>query len=112
MGARPPSSVPLPGSGPPSRTASPAVGPPASGLQNEVTPEEPSVMAAAAGPTSHPGSAGGVPPLPGSTPPSRPTTSMSNASSIDDLIGAPQARKGGTIKGKKKGGRYVDVMAR
>lgn len=48
---------------------------------------------------------------PPSAPPSRPATSMSNASSIDDLIGAPQARKGGTIrKGKKKG--YVDVMAK
>ncbi|KAL9090929.1 MAG: hypothetical protein Q9165_005137 [Trypethelium subeluteriae] len=117
MAARPPSSVPLPGSVPPSRTASPAIGPLASGLQREVTPEEPSSVAAAAaaGPTSHPGPSGGVapPPLPGSTPPpSWPTTSMSNASSIEDLIGAPQARKGGTIKGKKKGGRYVDVMAR
>jgi len=36
---------------------------------------------------------------------------MSGASSIDDLIGVPQARKGGTIrKAKKKG--YVDVMAK
>ncbi|KAL6705408.1 vesicle coat component [Coniothyrium glycines] len=45
-----------------------------------------------------------------SGPPSRPSTSMSNASSIDDLLGAPQARKGAGAK-KKKGGRYVDVMA-
>lgn len=45
-----------------------------------------------------------------SGPPSRPGTSMSNASSIDDLLGAPQARKGPGAK-KKKGGRYVDVMA-
>jgi len=45
-----------------------------------------------------------------SGPPSRPGTSMSNASSIDDLLGAPQARKGPGPK-KKKGGRYVDVMA-
>ena len=44
-----------------------------------------------------------------SGPPSRPGTSMSNASSIDDLLGAPQARKGAPKK--KKGGRYVDVMA-
>jgi hypothetical protein len=36
---------------------------------------------------------------------------MSTASSIDDLLGAPQARKG-AAKGKKKGGRYVDVMAK
>ncbi|KAL5434300.1 hypothetical protein PMIN07_001342 [Paraphaeosphaeria minitans] len=44
-------------------------------------------------------------------PPSRPGTGMSTASSIDDLLGAPQARKG-AAKGKKKGGRYVDVMAK
>jgi hypothetical protein len=36
---------------------------------------------------------------------------MSNASSIDDLLGAPQARKGPANK-KKKAGRYVDVMAK
>jgi hypothetical protein len=44
-----------------------------------------------------------------SGPPSRPGTGMSNASSIDDLLGAPQARKAGGAK-KKKGGRYVDVF--
>ncbi|KAE8844009.1 hypothetical protein PTNB73_08414 [Pyrenophora teres f. teres] len=44
-----------------------------------------------------------------SGPPSRPGTGMSNASSIDDLLGAPQARKGPSAK-KKKGGRYVDVL--
>ena len=48
---------------------------------------------------------------PPSAPPSRPATGMSNASSIDDLIGAPQARKGGTIKKGKKGRGYIDVMA-
>jgi hypothetical protein len=47
----------------------------------------------------------------GTGPPSRPSTGMSNASSIDDLLGAPTAKKG-TVKGKKKGGaRYVDIMA-
>ncbi|KAJ9131097.1 Protein transport protein sec16 [Pleurostoma richardsiae] len=46
-----------------------------------------------------------------SGPPSRPTTSMSNASSIDDLLGAPGPRKAGGKKAKK-GGRYVDVMAK
>lgn len=45
-------------------------------------------------------------------PPTRPATSMSNASSIDDLLGpAGAARKGGTIKKAKKGRGYVDVMA-
>jgi COPII coat assembly protein SEC16 len=37
---------------------------------------------------------------------------MSNASSIDDLLGAAVPRKGASAKGKKKGGRYVDVMAK
>jgi hypothetical protein len=45
----------------------------------------------------------------GSGPPSRPGTGMSHASSIEDLIGAPSAKRG-TVK-KKRGGRYVDVMA-
>ena len=75
----------------PSRTASPAV----------ATTHEPAT--GATGPQFQSG--------PPSAPPSRPSTSMSGASNIDDLIGAPQARKGGTIrKGKKKG--YVDVMAK
>ncbi|CAI6328867.1 unnamed protein product [Periconia digitata] len=52
------------------------------------------------------------PSFPGASgPPSRPGTGMSTASSIDDLLGAPQARKGPSAK-KKKGGRYVDVMAK
>jgi len=43
-------------------------------------------------------------------PPSRPATSMSNASSIDDLLGAAAPRKGAGRKGRKGGSRYVDVM--
>ncbi|KAL0943868.1 COPII coat assembly protein SEC16 [Colletotrichum truncatum] len=46
-----------------------------------------------------------------SGPPSRPATSMSNASSIDDLLSAAGPRKPGAKKAKK-GGRYVDVMAK
>jgi len=34
---------------------------------------------------------------------------MSNASSIDDLLGPPTARKGGAKK-PKKGRGYIDVM--
>lgn len=45
-------------------------------------------------------------------PPSRPPTATSGASSIDDLIGEPQARKGGTVRRGKKGRGYVDVMAK
>ncbi|KAH7318336.1 Sec23-binding domain of Sec16-domain-containing protein [Stachybotrys elegans] len=46
-----------------------------------------------------------------SLPPSRPTTSMSNASSIDDLLSAAGSRKPGQKKARKSG-RYVDVMAK
>ncbi|PHH83417.1 hypothetical protein CDD82_1351 [Ophiocordyceps australis] len=46
-----------------------------------------------------------------SEPPSRPGTSMSNASSIDDLLGAAGPRKSGPKK-PRKSGRYVDVMAK
>ncbi|KAI5867280.1 Sec23-binding domain of Sec16-domain-containing protein [Durotheca rogersii] len=47
---------------------------------------------------------------PPSAPPSRPATSLSNASSIDDLLGAAGPRKGG--KKARKSGRYIDVMAK
>ena len=70
--------------------------------------EPPSVMPGAIGGYLSAGNSTACPP---SAPPSRPATGMSNASSIDDLIGAPQARKGGTVKKAKKG-RYVDVMAK
>ncbi|KAI9763162.1 MAG: vesicle coat component [Geoglossum simile] len=51
------------------------------------------------------GSAGG--------PPSRPSTALSDASSIDDLLGPPgTARKGGTVKKSKTKRGYVDVMAK
>ncbi|KAK8003375.1 hypothetical protein PG989_003094 [Apiospora arundinis] len=43
-------------------------------------------------------------------PPSRPATALSNASSIDDLLGAAGPRKPGAKKARK--GRYVDVMAK
>ncbi|KAH8845910.1 hypothetical protein MCOR07_001525 [Pyricularia oryzae] len=47
----------------------------------------------------------------GLAPPSRPGTSMSNASSIDDLLSAAGPRKPGAKKARKSG-RYVDVMAK
>jgi hypothetical protein len=37
---------------------------------------------------------------------------MSNASSIDDLLSAAGPRAKGTAKKARKGGRYVDVMAK
>ena len=52
------------------------------------------------------------PATPGSGPPSRPTTSQSGAGGLDDLLGAPQQRKGGTVRAKAKRKGYVDVMAK
>lgn len=51
-----------------------------------------------------------APPGISSAPPTRPSTSLSNASSIDDLLGAAGPRKAG--KKPRKSGRYVDVMAK
>ncbi|RKF64196.1 COPII coat assembly protein sec16 [Erysiphe neolycopersici] len=44
-------------------------------------------------------------------PPSRPGTSMSNASSIDDLLGPPSVTRRSGAKARKKGRGYVDVMS-
>ncbi|GLI80799.1 vesicle coat component [Penicillium ochrochloron] len=121
------------GSAPPSRAASsgsmpPPVGPPMSGAgsrpQSSASDMPPPPL------SSSPALSGlGVPPSlgamprsvstgaavatpPGSSggPPPRPASSLTHANSIDDLLGAPTARKGNTVRGKKKG-RYVDVMA-
>ncbi|KAF2462284.1 Sec23-binding domain of Sec16-domain-containing protein [Lineolata rhizophorae] len=100
-GGRPPTSAPR--SGPPSRAGTPA----RFGGGPESDSEGP-VGGAAAPPQP---SSGTTPPGAVAGPPSRPPTSMSNASSIDDLLGAPGQRKGAGKKGKR-GGRYVDVMAK
>lgn len=85
-----------PSSGPPSRSDTPASYPPSESGAPPLT-----------APTLN-GSSLGLP----SAGTARPSSSLSNASSIDDLLaGPPSARKGGTVKGKKKG-RYVDVMAK
>jgi COPII coat assembly protein SEC16 len=96
-----------PPSGPPSRVATPADGPGPSFRAGS------SPQIGATGPPS----AASTPPLaassmPGLAPPPRPATALSNASSIDDLIGPATGRK--PAKGGKKGakGRYVDVMAK
>ena len=82
----------------PSRSPSPA--------PNSNTAEEPAAVHSLFSDSS------GPPSGPPSAPPSRPATGMSGANSIDDLIGAPQARKGGTVRKGKKGRGYVDVMAK
>ncbi|KAJ5333410.1 uncharacterized protein N7506_007193 [Penicillium brevicompactum] len=120
------------GSAPPSRTASsgsvPPMGvPPVPSLPPmSASGSRPPSSSSAAPLSSSPGISGlAAPPLPRSVstggsmptppgsssgPPPRPSSSLTHASSIDDLIGAPTARKGNTVRGKKKG-RYVDVMA-
>lgn len=101
VSAAPPTSSPSfgpPGSGPPSRVATPTSG----GAPPLAAPLPPGVAGALGGFAS-------------SGPPSRPGTAMSNASSIDDLLGAGPpmggAKRGAKGKGAKKG-RYVDVMAK
>ncbi|MCJ1286547.1 vesicle coat component [Xylographa opegraphella] len=118
-----------PGSVPPSQGPSRNASPSLRGAASPTTPAAPGSDAVASPPigsrspapgesAAEPNKSGGLMPAsatgvgPPSAPPSRPATGTSNASSIDDLIGAPAARKGGTVKGKKKGRGYVDVMAK
>lgn len=113
--SRPPSGTPPPpgssASVPPPRTGSTPVpsdggaSPPIPGPASSVPPP---MLRSVSTASSGGGGAGGPP----TAPPSRPATSMSNASSIDDLLAAAVPRKGAAARGKKKGGRYVDVMAK
>lgn len=97
--SNPPSSDPT--SQVPSRNPSPPVNAPTS-TEERLIEASAAPLLSATGPSSGPPSA----------PPSRPATSMSGASSIDDLIGVPQPRKGGTVRKGKKGRGYVDVMSK
>ncbi|KUL92026.1 hypothetical protein ZTR_01327 [Talaromyces verruculosus] len=104
-----PDSRPSTGAGASPLGTSPALVPGPGPTPNGLPPRSVSTTAATA--AGAPGSAAGSPAM--QPPPPRPsTTSLSNASSIDDLLGAPTARKGGTVKSKKKGRGYVDVMAK
>ncbi|KAJ5889687.1 hypothetical protein N7504_010497 [Penicillium tannophilum] len=108
-------------SAPPSRTSSGSMPPPPAPMSAASGSRPQSSSSDAANLSSSPAFPGLAvpPPMPrsvstsgaiSSTPP-RPTSSLSHAQSIDDLLGAPSARKGAnTVRGKKKG-RYVDVMA-
>jgi hypothetical protein len=112
-----PTSTPMPmGRGPQGMRAVSDFGAAPSPLaQNDgSTPPLPSLAPPGGGPGSAPamsrsvsnGSAPG-----GTAPPSRPGTSMSNASSIDDLLGPATGGARKSAGGKKKRGRgYVDVM--
>ena len=120
---RPAATPPPPKGGPPAAARSgsgstPPIGPPSAGMRPPTSmPPRSSSMPPPMGIPSR-ASTPGVPsdiegaakPPTLARPPPRPSTSMSNASSIDDLLGAAQPRKGAAAK-KKKGGRYVDVMA-
>ncbi|KAK2777584.1 vesicle coat component [Emmonsiellopsis sp. PD_33] len=124
------------GTAPSSRSASSGAGPPPAG-NIPTSGSAPILMPPSNPPSGPPSQAGGLSPLnmspslsslavppsasphlmprsvsAGMAPPSRPGTALSNASSIDDLLGAPQPRKGNTVKAKKKGRGYIDVMAK
>ena len=102
-------------SGPPGRTPTSyptqtgSEGPPSTGVSSG-----PPSRTGTPGTASDSGLPATAPTSNGEGPSSRPPTSMSNASDLDDLLGGPPApgrRAGGTLRSKKKGGRYVDVMA-
>ncbi|CAK7216275.1 vesicle coat component [Sporothrix bragantina] len=111
---------PPPRSNPHSASSTPA--PPPTGMG---APPPPPSMGGAAAAMTPPVPSGSAPPMmppsmartasaasAGSGPPSRPATSMGEATSIDDLLGSvPGPRKAGAKKGRKSG-RYVDVMAK
>lgn len=131
--ATPAASTPPPPRGPPSRVASaaasgtPSMGPPSraasgAGSRPPTSSGPPLGSGPPSGPPSRagtPASMSGAPPgaalngAAGLMPPPRPSSSLSHASSLDDLLGGPPSAgvKKSTVKGKKKGGRYVDVMA-
>ncbi|KIX98027.1 uncharacterized protein Z520_06106 [Fonsecaea multimorphosa CBS 102226] len=102
-------SMPGLGMGPPSAPSSRA-GTPAEAAGSSARPSSQIGVSGPPSATSTPPI--GHPTTPGLAPPPRPATAMSNASSIDDLIGPATGRK--PAKAGKKGpksGRYVDVMA-
>ncbi|ODH52657.1 hypothetical protein GX48_01142 [Paracoccidioides brasiliensis] len=106
---------PPPGTGIPTPASAPSLAPPPNPSKGSLSPSgDSSPQNLSPGSPSLPPSASPyLTPLSVSAgPPTRPGTALSNASSIDDLIGAPQARKGSTVRGKKKGRGYVDVMAK
>ncbi|OTB06111.1 hypothetical protein M426DRAFT_319187 [Hypoxylon sp. CI-4A] len=103
--APPPGGLSVPPTGPPRLSPSPALRQAVSYDNLGVPGGAPLMMRSVSNQSA--ASAPGGPP---NAPPSRPTTSLSNASSIDDLLGAAGPRKGG--KKARKSGRYVDVMAK
>ncbi|XXH00593.1 hypothetical protein Hte_006941 [Hypoxylon texense] len=102
----PPGGLSAPPAGPPRLTPSPALLNKAVSHESLHVPSGAPIMMRSVSNQSTSSAPGGPP----SAPLSRPATSLSNASSIDDLLGAAGPRKGG--KKARKSGRYVDVMAK
>lgn len=114
-----PASVAVDSEGPDSRPGSSHMGPPSMFAATLPRGTKESLGLGATPLPTPPGSSSGPPGTglnasgAGSGPPSRPTSALSNASGLDDLLGAPAGARrasGRTAKGKK--GRYVDVMAK
>ncbi|MCJ1353529.1 MAG: hypothetical protein MMC33_003515 [Icmadophila ericetorum] len=109
-GKRPTLQLSNPSSNTPSRTASPQIG---NGITSAVPTPPPQSLSPAStlqGPPAALRSVSGPPSGPPSAPPSRPGTAVGG---LDDLLGGDLApRKGGTVKGKKKGRGYVDVLGK
>lgn len=103
-------SAPRPPSGPPQRAASGSSDMDGTSLEISGSAPLPATSEGLGAPPAMIRSASNGSVGPPTGPPSRPGTSMSNASSIDDLLGPPSAggRKAGAKKAKKN--RYVDVM--
>lgn len=119
-----PASVAVDSEGPDSRPGSSHM-PPTSGFAATLPPGTTERLGLGGTPTplpTPPGSSSGPPGSAGSGlgvpsantgPPSRPASALSNASGLDDLLGAPGgARKVSGRGAKAKKGRYVDVMAK
>lgn len=112
-----PHSVAVDSEGPDSRPGSSHMGPSGSGFAATLPPGTKESLGLSSGtPTSlptPPGSSGGPPGGSTSGPPSRPASALSNASGLDDLLGAPTGGRKVSGRGPKaKKGRYVDVMAK
>ena len=122
--------------GPP-RSVSTPYNLPTGGISRSGTPLSQAVDTGSEGGDSRPGTGAGVPPPngfaarlppgtqqslglgttpPGQTPPPpRPSSALSNASGLDDLLGGPPTggrKVSGRASAKGKKGRYVDVMAK
>ncbi|KAK0626500.1 Sec23-binding domain of Sec16-domain-containing protein [Immersiella caudata] len=102
---------PVPTSNPdPGRASAPPMGPPRSTMTPPPGGLSPSLDVNSLGPPAMMRSVSNTSAASAASAPSRPTTSLSNSSSIDDLLSAAGPRKG--AKKPRKSARYVDVMTK